>query len=312
LLPFAVRTGQLDSAVLTLSHASTAAVCRSEFGLSEAALELLDRGGAVRAAVLSFVSDTGQQVRQTIEAWLAEYDAASLSVLADTDLRPGAEGDGGCASRSYGYTRYDPPPPSAAPNIYGLRRLPAALGFSITGSPGCFWPPAPSVEGIFRASSNPPCLASAYSFRGGAGQAKPFEVTGGLPEPRPRSAIAHIGAQESGGQLKAYWQIPSSTAADQVFLTATSSFTLHGNIFSGLTSVNELVCRAAPADGAFLFPQPAATWAWSLPEGRAVSMSLVAVSHLVIPADESDAAPKSVDFVLVRIRNGVTALAGPD
>ena len=75
--------------------------------------------------------------------------------------------------------------------------------------------------------------------------------------------------------------------------------------------MHELACRLSPAGGSFLFPQPDATWALNLPEGRVVSMNLAAVSTLVVPAEESDTAPKSVDFVLVRIRNGVTVSSSP-
>ena len=311
LLPFLVKTGQLDGGVLTLTHAATAAVCESEFGLAQAAMEWLDRGGFVRAGVLNIVSDTGQEVRQTIEAWLADYDAARLSVLATTDLRPGAEGDGGCASRSYSYTRYQRPPISPSASLYGIPMVAAGLAVRLTGAAGCTWLLTPSLDGIYRAPTIPPCLVSAYSFRGGAGQARPFDVTGVLPEPRSRSAITQFAVQESGGQLKANWQIPSWTAADQVYLRAASSFTLHGSIFSGLTTVNELVCRAAPAEGSFLFP-PIAKWVLGLPDGGAVSMNLAAVSHRVIPAGESNPAEKFVDFVLVRILNGVTAGARPN
>jgi len=305
-VPLVVQTGQTRSTMVTLAAASQGGTCRSEFGLSREALGQLENGGRIRIAVLSFQSETAAETRQSAEAWLSDYDASYLSGLATYDLPPVA--DGICSKREYSYTR-NSPPPTPRPGPYGvpLRRVfdfPRAI--RIQSSPGCAWSMDQGSDGVYRGTPQvSPCLASSYSFEGLWGA----RLTGTFPQPRP--AIASFRVDRTGPLPRASWMINSRLPGDTVKVTAGSRFELSGNIFNGATRVRELSCGAAAEGSQLLLPGPDYEWALSLPQSAQTQMTLQAISHQLIPADASGPL-ESADFVLIRIRNGTTAVASPN
>ncbi len=302
-VPLVVRTGVSESGVLTLSKSSGNSACRSELGLSVAALERLDQGGAVKAAVLSFESGTEEAPGQRAEAWLAEYDAASLAALSIEHLRPYPPEAGACSRRAYSYSRVRTAPPRLPDAYYGLRRIQVGLAIDITAQ--CAWHLSPSEDWIYRGGVGPDCAASAYSFRGRIGDAVPPAATGTLPPPRPQQTIGGFAVQNSNSVVSALWRLTQTRERDRLVVSASSRFVYGGNIFSGLTDVREFSCAVPVTDEEFRFSGDDANWVFGLPDARSVSLSLAETSDQVTPSDATDPSEKSVDFVLVRIRNGV-------
>lgn len=308
-VPLLVRTAGRDGNSVTLAVAATEPSCKSEFGLGVPALETLDRGGVVRGAVLRFLSDTGTQLRQSVEAWIGEYDAANLSLLAAPDPVPEAVGEGACATRGYSIAPRSSPPAEGPAGVYGLRRPFPPFLVSIRGAAGCSWPQGSVVDNVYRGSGEAACPAATYLFQAGVGAGQMFTASGPLPAPRPPDVIAQFRVLRVGSEVTASWEA-SSLPGDRALLTARSRHVLSGNIFGGLTNVREIACRASIPDGVFRFPGEEVEWALGLPDPDPVSLNLATTEGIAAGLDAARPTPDALDFVSVRIRNGVTVSAG--
>ena len=320
-VPLVVQTGQTRSTLVTLAAASQGGACKSEFGLSREVLGRLDNGGRIRIAVLSFQSETAAETRQSAEAWLSDYDASYLSGLATDGVPP--EADGNCSKREYSFTRYAPLP-QPRPGLYGMvvgRPVASPAVIRIESRPGsrerrsrdyrppCGWVMGQGNNGFYRSDPEvSSCLASSYSFEGGVRGARPFQVTGTFPQPRP--AIASFSVDRTGQLPRASWLINNQLPGDTVKLTASSRLVYSGNISMGLTNVRELSCGAAVEGSPFLLPGPDYAWALGLGDSQ-TQMTLQAISYRLMNADASGPF-EAVDFVLIRTRNTATAVASPN
>jgi hypothetical protein len=284
-VPLVVRTGTAASGLLTLAASADSAPCRSEFGLSAAALASLDGGGVVRGAVLSVTTATSAAngaVAQQTEAWMAEYDAASLSVLANADLLPLGDPGGVCSRRSY-TLRLHMPGPLLEAGIYGLRRISGWMSGSCLGA-------VTNTDGVVQGGG----CASPYDFAGSLGSAATaFHAAGTLPAARAASDIG--GLKVEGGSVA--WTAAAPGASDRIVITTGSQFSYGGNIFGYTAYVNDLACQVAADRTSAGFPPAELTWAQAKGSNTGYSAAIMAVSDQLFAPGES-----GLDFVLVRSR----------
>ncbi|MBS1859408.1 MAG: hypothetical protein JST11_28800 [Acidobacteria bacterium] len=285
-VPLVVRTGAAASGVVTMAVSADGGPCASEFGLSREVLARLDGGGVARGAVLSVTTSTDAAtgaVTQQAEAWVAEYDAASLSVPATRDLLPLGDGDGVCSERSYTW-RLHQEAPLLESGIYGLRRTGAWLSANCIG-------PSPGTDGVYRGQG---CASQAY-WLSGAG----FQGSGPLPAAKLAGTVGITGVEGT----KVAWSAAPSSAGDRMVLTVGSAFSYGGNIFGPTSEVNELACQVGADRSAAEFPAAASGWAVSKPDRMGPAVALTDVAYQML-----DPGSSGLDFVLVRTRT--LAVAG--
>lgn len=252
-VPFAIHAGGETSPVYTIATGEQAGVpCPAPFALGEEGLAALDAGGLVRITAMT-VQETAA------EAWVGEYDAAYLAQLATHDSQPFAA-PLVCTRHGYSYDRFHRPPPRLVPEtLYGLRRLPDALEVSVTGPGDCGWTFLRSEDGVYRASAPAGCPPLHYSIaKPGTGTRASGNVPDIPPSPFPPVAFDPAGA--------ATW---SENFSGRLTLDLSSSFTLPGSIFNGLTEVHELTCRLSGSSGTGRIPAAGLSWALGLPSQRA-------------------------------------------
>jgi uncharacterized protein (TIGR03437 family) len=299
--PLLVEVGGVGAAQLTLATAAEGDVCASEFGLPASALVTLDEGKTLRVAVVNYESDPGGQERQAIEAWAGEYDAAHLSLFAILRKPPEENEPGWCDRRAYTRSRSQ-----SADALYGLRVLRnVPLALRITGE-DCAWAPI-SGTGILQTRPNAACAATGVSLTVGSGQ-NGVALQAALPEVND-TGIQQFSAALSGPSLRAVWELAGEAEDMVATVTAGSTFTLPGNIFSGATNVRELTCLVPATAGEFVFTREQTEWARGLqtPTPPTLEVSKTAVRAL----DPDDEAPplRDVDVVLLRIRDHASAVS---
>ncbi|HWQ52524.1 MAG TPA: hypothetical protein VN442_02490 [Bryobacteraceae bacterium] len=261
-LPFNVRLGDAESAVYTVSSGA-APPCATELAITPQGLEELDRGGTVRVAALSVTAGDAGSL-ESAAAWVGEYDAAYLSVLANYDIQP-AVGSVTCGRREYSFDRSTNPLPGRAepalpPEIYGLRRVPGALEVSVTGPGNCNWTFSISEDGVLRAVAPFACPAQNYAMRDPSGIPS---AVGVLPLPPPPQIYPSAEMNRQDGTVA--WD---STAGARVTVDLSSRFTLPGNIFNGLTNVRELSCRLSGDLGGGRIAPSDIAWGLGLPSAQ--------------------------------------------
>jgi uncharacterized protein (TIGR03437 family) len=288
---------EIDTGTMTLALAADDNACVSGFGLSPAALAALDNGEVIRAAVVSYEADTARANPQSVEAWVAEYDAASVAMLALSLSQPA-----GCEQRSESRDRVGEPP--LAP-LYGLRRVETMPLLVRVSGDACAWPAA-SGTGVVSTTPARACQASSVDLRISPSGADPVSATAGLPAPRAltvRSFAANLTAQPP----IAAWDLAGTTESDRATLAIGSSFTLPGNIFGGATQIRELRCRVAPGASPFTFPRAAAAWALGLPVRSTPTVQVAQSAATVLAVNDREPGPNTIDLVLLRATNGVSS-----
>lgn len=290
LVPLLVRTGEASSGVVTVATGD-GPFCESEFGLSRAALASLDNGGVVRGAVLSVTSITSPAgVARQAEAWMAEYDSASLSRLATADLLPLADPVRTCSRRTYAYGARGQAP-LLEEGIYGLRRITGLLRSSCVGFA--------DRNGIYEGRN----CAPQYWFTGSLSPPPAaFFVTGNLPAPKPANAVSVLGVDWPGGQLHVSWAAAPPEPTDRVVVTAGSNFHMSGNIVGSRTEVRELTCQVPAGRISTLLSPADSDWARSFPNRNPVSVALTSIRYELFPPGDS-----LLDFVLVRARTSAVS-----
>jgi uncharacterized protein (TIGR03437 family) len=253
LVPFAIDAGGERSAVYSISTGTGQGTpCAMLFALGREGLAELDAGGMVRITALT-VQETAA------EAWIGEYDAAHLSLLATYDLQPFAAAFV-CARRSYEYDRFSPPPRMLPVELYGALQPLDALVVSVTGPDDCGWPFIRSADGVYRASAPPGCPPRRYTL------AKPGSTNssaGNVPFDIPLSPLPPVTVDRAAGVVS--W---AENFSGRLTLELASSFTLPGNIFNGRTDVRELSCRLSGHSGTGRIGASDWSWALGLPSSR--------------------------------------------
>jgi hypothetical protein len=317
----------IGSPPLTLAVGASDTACRSEFGLSQAQIERLDEGGAVRVAALLFDSDTSQQfqgeahkqISQSAEAWLGDYDAANLSLIA-TGWQKHAAITGGFCERQ-GFTQpIGPLEIGAAAGlinnlVYGVTGNNSTLSLKINESGGCEWNTAPTFVGGVSAEPTSNCLASSYTLNGSAGGVALFSVSGALPEPRQLTASDRLSVtNQSGGGLQANWSLADLKPDDQIALGLSSSQTI-GGLFPVAWVQSSLACGVSFGDESFPVQPDEMQWLRQVStpgifvQGKQISMSALRGGLAGIPSPLPAGAP---DLFVLLIRNQLTYIPYPD
>ena len=308
MVPLAVSAAGNKSGTMTLSVSRSGSACTSEFGLSTAALGKLDLGGSVRFAVISINKNQNPNPSQypavEAEAWIGDYDAVHLALLATTDLLPDAFGSGACFSQNI-VQDYSQPPLANLIDIHGQIGLPGlSAAVQLTGSVGCSWAASgPIIGSPWQWSSNS-CTPTAFSFSAEYLGQPALSASGDLPATPPDSTIANFTVGQFDGSWRAAWQITGPTANGRLALTAQSSWSLGGAMFFGRSYLNTLTCNVNPARDMFLFPQPDISNAFSEPQNHTVTINLTSMADSWLPTGVP--AGGAVDVLLIRTGNNAS------
>jgi len=228
-VPVSVEVAGQPGTVYTIAASSAPGPCPGIFAFGQQALGLLDAGGTVKIVGITIQDPNA-------EFWAANYDAAHLSLLANYDGEPQGT-PVACTTSRYSYSRLGAPPVRLLPSeVYGSIVPLDGVSVSVTGTcPVTF---VEGADGIYRASSASGCTPQAYSVH-----AQDWG-SGGLIIPPPAPALVQASFDPVNGTVS--W---SGNSSSRFTLELSSSFTLPGNIFNGLTDVTQASCRLSGQDG---------------------------------------------------------------
>jgi len=315
-VPLTIAIGSVASAPLTLSVGPPGSPCPSELGLSPDQLTGLDRGDTITLAILQY----GAMARygyQPFSAWVADYDAADLSLLVtgwqSPPVQPAPHCERNLREMGPGFIGGLPPNPDldivapAESHVFGRLLQPqteSASWFALAGPGGC------------SPASDPACIPSSYVFNTLVNGVEVPAIAGSLPPGSSSPAASANFAFQPDGSIAATWNFPGGTPRDQIVL-GVGSYTPAIDIFPGQFSASgaaTLVCTVPSSSTAYLVSADDA-WvatAFQIPEDwvDAAVLSLQAYSTpLVIPVAAPLLPEIQTDLVLVLTGSGISATA---
>ena len=304
--PLLVEVAGVSAALLTFSAGSEGNRCVSEFGLPETALASLDEGKRLRVAVVNHDADPGQAERQSVQAWVGEYDAAHLSLLATTRAFHKGAQTAWCEQRAYTRSRSQAPEEEDA--LYGVRVLEnVPLNLRVTGDE-CAWGAASGTR-IVEAPPNRACVATDVELTMTVPGQERVVTSGELPE-LPATVVRNFATVLSGERLRATWEMVADDEDDyRAAVTIGSTFTLPGNIFSGATTVREVSCRLPASEEQSVFSREQTAWARGLQTQTPPALEVSRTGLRAVEPSAGELSPRTVDLVLLRTRTGVSATA---